>query len=98
MTTHIQYANISKADRQRLTAAAYLAKPSLRVARGASIFLSIWLSAEIASHFFPRGEAPMNALWYWVLMISVGLVLVVGSWEIYGRRQMKAEIERLYNA
>jgi hypothetical protein len=98
MSTHINYADISRADRIRLTGAAYRSKPSLRVARGVSIFLSIWLSAGIANHYFPRGGAPMNFVWNLTSMMAVGLVLVLGSWEIYGRRQMRAEIERLRNA
>jgi hypothetical protein len=95
MNAYVNYADISALDRKRLTTEAYRQSRGLRAVRLASILLPILFSGVVAKSIFPvDGSFPVK----FSVSIITALILCAAIWEVFGRRQLKAEIERLKNA
>lgn len=95
MTTHVNYRDIPKEERNLLAAEAYRRTPRLRVVRFAAAFLPILFSRLLADYVVPRNGPYISRL---AVVVAFALILSASIWETLGRPRLRAEVEQLKNA
>jgi hypothetical protein len=94
MTTYVRFRDIEKGERKRLSAEASR-QPHLRAALFAAIFVPLLLSGPLADYVAPMGSL---SLAHFGARLVAALILAAIIWEIFGRRRLKADVEKLKNA
>jgi hypothetical protein len=95
MTAHVTYGEIPKEERKHLADEAYRQTPRLRVVRFAALLIALLFSNLVTDGLVGKGSAFLPRLG---VHIAAALVIYGAIWELVGRRQLKAAIEKLKNA
>ena len=94
MKTYIYYRDIDKGERKRLAMEASK-QPRLRVILFVSILIPLLLSGVLADSIVSKN----GPFWEHLVVRLVSALILAGIiWEIFGRRRLRADIEKLKNA
>jgi hypothetical protein len=95
MNMHINYADIPKEERKRLGTKAFHETPQLRVVLFTAFFISFLFSSFFADSVLSKSVPFLDRLGFVAICTSILSVII---WTTFGRRRLKAEVERLRNA
>jgi hypothetical protein len=92
MEAYVRFRDIEKGERKRL-AAEVMRRPRLRAALFAAVIAPILLSGPLADSVAPRGR-PLEDI---VARMVAAFLLAAIIWETFGRRRLRADVEKLKN-
>ena len=97
MSAFVPYADIPKDERQRLAKDAYREEPVIRIILFAGIMGSIVFSDIVVRYVVSR-HGPMTLPKHLGLRLAAALFFTGIVWESFGRRRLKAAVEKLKNS
>ncbi len=95
MNPYMSYRDIPRAERKELARQAYRQTPALRRLMHGSMLAMPFIGGAMARHLLPPSPSfPVR------LGVDIACSLIVWTilWETFGRRRLKAEVEKLANS